>query len=124
YFKVGWCPYARSGTFFDAIGKNLSKTGPIGRCWHPLYLSMYGPNYWRHHGFFCYAWRYQHQRTWRIDWLCRPSCGKRYNRSRIARRFQTAEFLLEHGFLDFITERKDLKNKINLYLDLITNQPL
>ena len=38
--------------------------------------------------------------------------------------FQTAEFLLEHGFLDFITERKDLKNKINLYIDLITNQPL
>jgi acetyl-CoA carboxylase carboxyl transferase subunit beta len=38
--------------------------------------------------------------------------------------FQTAEFLLEHGFLDFITERKDLKDKINLYIDLITNQPL
>lgn len=38
--------------------------------------------------------------------------------------FQTSEFLLEHGFLDFITERKDLKNKINLYIDLITNQPL
>lgn len=38
--------------------------------------------------------------------------------------FQTAEFLLEHGFLDFITERKDLKNKINQYIDLITNQPL
>ena len=38
--------------------------------------------------------------------------------------FQTAEFLLEKGFLDFITERKDLKNKINLYIDLITNQPL
>lgn len=38
--------------------------------------------------------------------------------------FQTSEFLLEHGFLDFISERKDLKNKINLYIDLITNQPL
>jgi acetyl-CoA carboxylase carboxyl transferase subunit beta len=38
--------------------------------------------------------------------------------------FQTAEFLLEHGFLDFISHRKDLKNKINLYLDLITNKPL
>ncbi|MGJ8592119.1 MAG: acetyl-CoA carboxylase, carboxyltransferase subunit beta [Aquaticitalea sp.] len=38
--------------------------------------------------------------------------------------FQTAEFLLEHGFLDFITERKDLKSKVNLYIDLITNQPL
>ena len=38
--------------------------------------------------------------------------------------FQTSEFLLEHGFLDFITERKDLKEKVNLYIDLITNQPL
>ena len=38
--------------------------------------------------------------------------------------FQTSEFLLEHGFLDFITHRKDLKQKVNLYIDLITNQPL
>ena len=38
--------------------------------------------------------------------------------------FQTAEFVLEHGFLDFITERNKLKNKINLYLDLILNNPL
>ncbi|WP_264566493.1 acetyl-CoA carboxylase, carboxyltransferase subunit beta [Flavobacterium sp. N3904] len=38
--------------------------------------------------------------------------------------FQTAEFLLEHGFLDFITARKELKNKINLYLDLIQNNPI
>lgn len=27
--------------------------------------------------------------------------------------FQTSEFLLEHGFLDFICHRKDLKDKIN-----------
>ena len=38
--------------------------------------------------------------------------------------FQTSEFLLEHGFLDFITHRKELKDKINKYIDLITNQPL
>lgn len=38
--------------------------------------------------------------------------------------FQTSEFLLEHGFLDFITLRKDLKDKVNQYLDLILNQPL
>ena len=35
--------------------------------------------------------------------------------------FQTSEFLLEHGFLDFITHRKELKDKVNLYLDLILN---
>jgi len=36
--------------------------------------------------------------------------------------FQTAEYLKEHGFLDFITPRSELKDKINLYLDLILNQ--
>ena len=38
--------------------------------------------------------------------------------------FQTAEFVLEHGFLDFITARKELKQKVNQYIDLITNSPL
>lgn len=38
--------------------------------------------------------------------------------------FQTSEFLLEHGFLDFITHRKNLKKNVNLYLDLILNQPI
>ena len=38
--------------------------------------------------------------------------------------FQTAEFLKEHGFLDFISHRKELKKNINLYIDLILNQPV
>ncbi|MEH6658458.1 acetyl-CoA carboxylase, carboxyltransferase subunit beta [Leeuwenhoekiella marinoflava] len=38
--------------------------------------------------------------------------------------FQTAEFLKEHGFLDFITHRKELKKNINLYIDLILNQAI
>ncbi|MBT7683404.1 MAG: acetyl-CoA carboxylase carboxyl transferase subunit beta, partial [Cryomorphaceae bacterium] len=38
--------------------------------------------------------------------------------------FQKSEFLLEKGFLDFIAHRKDLKRKINLYIDLIQNNPL
>jgi acetyl-CoA carboxylase carboxyl transferase subunit beta len=38
--------------------------------------------------------------------------------------FQTSEFLLEHGFLDFITPRKELKDKINLFIDLILNNKL
>ena len=36
--------------------------------------------------------------------------------------FQTAEFLLEHGFLDFITPRHELKANINKYLSLILNR--
>ena len=38
--------------------------------------------------------------------------------------FQKSEFLLEKGFLDFITHRKDLKKNVNLYIDLIQNRPL
>jgi acetyl-CoA carboxylase carboxyl transferase subunit beta len=35
--------------------------------------------------------------------------------------FQTAEFLLDKGFIDFISERKDLKNKVSHMLNLFQN---
>ena len=38
--------------------------------------------------------------------------------------FQKSEFLLEKGFLDFISHRKNLKKNINLYIDLIQNKTL
>lgn len=38
--------------------------------------------------------------------------------------FQSAEFVQDHGFLDFISHRKDLKRKVNQYLDLVLNRPL
>jgi len=38
--------------------------------------------------------------------------------------FQTAEFLLEKGFLDFIVPRPQLKKKVNQYLDLILNRKM
>ncbi|MHB0754568.1 acetyl-CoA carboxylase, carboxyltransferase subunit beta [Polaribacter sp. M15] len=38
--------------------------------------------------------------------------------------FQKSEFVLEHGFLDAIYERKHLKKQVNLYIDLIQNLPI
>lgn len=38
--------------------------------------------------------------------------------------FQRPKFLLDHGFLDFVVKRKELKNKVNLYLDLILNRKI
>ncbi len=35
--------------------------------------------------------------------------------------FQTSEFLLEHGFLDFIVQRNELKNKLSNLLTLFKN---
>jgi acetyl-CoA carboxylase carboxyl transferase subunit beta len=33
--------------------------------------------------------------------------------------FQSAEFVMEHGFLDFIVDRKDLKDKLTSLLKMI-----
>ena len=33
--------------------------------------------------------------------------------------FQSAEFVLEHGFLDFIVDRKDLKDKLSSLLGML-----
>lgn len=35
--------------------------------------------------------------------------------------FQTSEFVLEHGFLDFIVERKDLKEKLSQAIEMFKN---
>ena len=36
--------------------------------------------------------------------------------------FQTSEFLLEHGFLDFIVERKDMKAKVASFLKMVHSE--
>lgn len=38
--------------------------------------------------------------------------------------FQRSEFVLEHGFLDAIYQRKELKKQVNLYIDLVQNLPV
>ena len=37
--------------------------------------------------------------------------------------FQTSEFLLEHGFLDFIVDRSELRPKLSTLLMLLANKP-
>ncbi len=38
--------------------------------------------------------------------------------------FQRSEFLLEHGFLDFIVERQNLKHKLSQVISWFTNNPI
>ena len=42
-----------------------------------------------------------------------PRVIKEFIRKDLPEGFQTAEFLLDHGFLDFVVDRKDLKERIN-----------
>lgn len=36
--------------------------------------------------------------------------------------FQKSEFLLEHGFVDFIVSRKNLREKLSLILEYLSNE--
>ena len=36
--------------------------------------------------------------------------------------FQTAEFLLDHGLIDAIVPRKEMKQKLSFYLDFLTGR--
>ena len=38
--------------------------------------------------------------------------------------FQTSEFLLEHGFLDFIVNRKDLKQKLSQLMEMFNTEKI
>lgn len=51
-----------------------------------------------------------------------PRVIKETIKSDLPEGFQTAEFLLDHGFMDFITHRKDLKDTINELLLLFTTK--
>jgi len=42
-------------------------------------------------------------------------------RQKLPEGFQRSEFLLEHGFLDAVVHRKDLKNFISNLFDLLLN---
>jgi acetyl-CoA carboxylase carboxyl transferase subunit beta len=53
-----------------------------------------------------------------------PRVVKEATGKELPKGFQTAEFVLENGFLDFISHRKDLKKNINLYIDLIQNEAI
>ena len=89
-----------------------------------LYISMYRSNYRRNYCFICYVRRYKYCRTKSLNCFCRSRVVKDTTGKELPEGFQTSEFQLEKGFLDFISHRNDLKNKINLYLDLILNRPI
>ena len=48
-----------------------------------------------------------------IDKFAGPRVIKETIKKDLPEGFQTSEFLLDHGFLDFIVERKDLKKKLD-----------
>jgi acetyl-CoA carboxylase carboxyl transferase subunit beta len=50
-----------------------------------------------------------------------PRVIKDTTQSELPTGFQTAEFLLEHGLIDAIVPRKELKERLQYYLDFLTD---
>jgi acetyl-CoA carboxylase carboxyl transferase subunit beta len=50
-----------------------------------------------------------------------PRVVKETIRKDLPKGFQTSEFVLEHGFLDFIIDRRELKNRMSVLLTLFKN---
>lgn len=52
-----------------------------------------------------------------------PRVIKDTTQSELPPGFQTAEFLLEHGLIDAIVHRKDMKERLSFYLDFLAGNP-
>ncbi len=50
-----------------------------------------------------------------------PRVIKETIRKELPKGFQTADFVLEHGFLDFIVDRRQMKTKLGQFLKLMSN---
>ncbi len=66
----------------------------------------------RRHRQLRHAGRREHRRTGRADRFRRPRVIEQSIRQKLPEGFQRSEFLLEHGFLDAVVKRAELKNYI------------
>ena len=84
----------------------------------PLYFRAHRPDHRRRHRKLRHAGRPEHRRARRADRICRPARDRAdHPPEACPKAFRRAEFLLEHGFLDAVVHRKDLKTYIASALD-------
>ena len=124
-FKIRWRQNDGSRTFANAIGKNLCQTW---RNWQkPVlpYISLCtDPTTGGTTASYAMLGDINISEPGALIGFAGPSVVKDTTGKELPEGFQSSEFLKEHGFLDFISHRRDLKKKINLYIDLIQNNPI
>ncbi|MEZ4818260.1 MAG: acetyl-CoA carboxylase carboxyltransferase subunit beta [Flavobacteriaceae bacterium] len=123
-FQKWWRTYDGSRPFLNAIGKNERQVSPTFKSQNTLYFFVYRSYYRGTTASFAMLGDINISEPGALIGFAGPRVVRDTTGKELPEGFQTAEFLLEHGFLDFISHRKDLKRKINLYIDLIQNQPL
>ena len=91
---------------------------------HPLYQRADQPDLRGCHGELRKRGRSHHRRTRRGNWVCwRCASSRTPYTGRNCPGFQTAEFLLDHGLIDAIVSRKEMKKQLVDYLDFMGAGP-
>jgi acetyl-CoA carboxylase carboxyl transferase subunit beta len=96
----------------DADGQGLVGARPSGSCASSVHFSADRSDHRRRDRQLRDAGRLEHRRAQSADWLCRPSGHRADDSSETPRGFQRSEFLVEHGMLDIVVDRRDLKATI------------
>ena len=111
-------PDARGDLLADADGQGLRRPGPAPRGRRPLHQRPDPPDDGGRRRQLRLARRHHPRRAQGPDRLRRPEGHRsRPSASSSPPGFQTSEFLLEHGFVDRIVHRRDLRSMIAQLID-------
>ena len=100
----------------------MSKTSAAFAKWpgrHTLHFCADRPDHGRGVRQPRHAGRYQYRRTGRINGFAGPRVIEQTVREKLPEGFQRSEFLLEHGAIDMIVDRREMRDKIADLLDLL-----
>jgi acetyl-CoA carboxylase carboxyl transferase subunit beta len=89
------------------------------RCGPALYRGDDRPHHGRRDRQLCHAGRYPDCGAQGADRLCRPARDQDTIREKLPEGFQRAEYLLEHGMLDMVVERKDMRATLAKLVDYL-----
>lgn len=108
-YLLRWCAYAGRDSFFNADGKGICCNGkaPRGRAFVCLCIDR--SDYWRCDRELCDGRRCDTGRANALIGFAGPRVIEQTIGQRLPKGFQRSEFLMEHGFVDRITERSELK---------------
>ena len=85
----------------------------------PYISRSHRPHHRRCDRLLCHVGRSEHRRTRRPDRICRPTRHRADHPPKTTPGFQRSEFLLEHGMLDAVVARKNMKAYIARALDFM-----
>ena len=94
------------------MAKTSGRAGPAARAGASVHIGHDRPDDGGGHRVLCDAGRREPRRTRRSDRVCRAARDRRDDQQELPPGFQSAEFLEEHGMVDRVIDRRELKGAI------------